>query len=313
MRAGRTGILVGAALALGACIPHALLMGFPEPKVSLSAALPLELPYREAAGGLALVTGRVEGKADLDFILDTGAPVSVLIDGRRSAALGLDTRGATPLGDPDNPATPVGVIRRDLRIAFGPLELSGLSAVAIAEKSMPCPERFEAAEFAGVIGADLFRPFVVEIDRGARKVRVHEAATWRPPAGSAIVPFTFRQGHPFVEATITLADGREAGVRLNVDTGMGRALSLVAGSHPAIVMPMEGEVRKSCLVNGTREERLGPPVSVTLGGQRFPVANPAYSAFPHVVDGGRSGTIGIGLFPGRRLFIDYPGRRVVIS
>ncbi len=309
----RPGFVAGAALSLAACIPASLLLGFPEPAVRLSGALPIELPYREAAGGLVLLSGRVDGKADVDFILDTGAPVSVLLDGRRTAALGFDTSGARPLGDPDNPATPVGIVQRGLSVAFGPLTLAGLSAVVVPEKSMPCRERFEAVDFAGVIGADFFRPFVVEIDRAGRKVRVHEAATWRVPAGAAVLPFTMRQGHPFVETAVALEDGRVVKGGMNLDTGMNRALTLVAGSDPAIVMPATGEVRKSCLVNGTREDRAGPPVTVLLGGQRFPVASPTYSSFPNAVDGGRSGTLGIGLFPGRRLFIDYPGRRVVVA
>ncbi len=209
-----------------------------------------------------ILTGRVNGKADVDFILDTGAPVSVLIDGPRTVALGLDTSKARPLGDPDHPATPVGVIGRDFHVAFGAIELAGLSAIVVPEKSMPCRERFDAIGFAGVIGADLFRRFVVEIDPVAKRVRFHEPGTWRAPDGASSLPVTFGRGHPFIDARLTLASGEEIATRMNVDIGMNRALTLVAGSHPAIAMPVDGAVRKSCYVNGTREERAGPAVAV---------------------------------------------------
>src|SRR5262245_20949637 len=116
---------------------------FPDPKVAVTGSFPIELTYREARGGLVILTGRVDDRADVDFILDTGAPVSVLLDSPRTAKLGLDTRDARPLGDPSNPATPTGVLRPDTRFAFGPLTLAGVTTVVVPEKTMPCRERFE--------------------------------------------------------------------------------------------------------------------------------------------------------------------------
>lgn len=310
--AARTVAVAGVVLAVAGCDLQYALMGFSEPKVSVASALPVELAYREGKGGLVILTGRVNGKADVDFILDTGAPVSVLIDGPRTVALGLDTGKARPLGDPDHPATPVGVIGRDFHVAFGPIALAGLTAIVVPEKSMPCRERFDAIGFAGVIGADLFRRFVVEIDPIAKRIRFHEPGTWRAPDGASTLPVTFGRGHPFIDARLTLASGETIATRMNVDIGMNRALTLVAGSHPAIAMPVDGAVRKSCFVNGTREERAGPAVAVTLGNATIPVASPVYSASPNAVDDERRGTIGIGLFKDRRLVIDYPGRRLVV-
>lgn len=309
---GRMMVLAGVALALAGCDAHLALMGFTPPQVAVTGALPVELAYREAKGGLVILTGRVNGKADVDFILDTGAPVSVLIDGPRTVALGLDTSKARPLGDPNHPATPVGVIGRDFHVAFGAIELTGLSAIVVPEKSMPCRERFDAIGFAGVIGADLFRRFVVEVDPVAKRVRFHEPGAWRAPEGASSLPVTFGRGHPFIDARLTLASGEEIATRMNLDIGMNRALTLVAGSHPAIAMPADGTVRTSCYVNGTREERAGPAVAVTLGNTTVQVASPVYSASPNAVDDERRGTIGISLFAGRRLVIDYPGRRMVV-
>lgn len=301
------------ALALAGCDIHATLMGFPEPTVTVQGTAPVELAYREGKGGLVILRGRVNGRADVEFILDTGAPVTVFIDGPRTAALGLDSTGARPLGDPSNPATPTGVIARGFAIDFERVAYSGLSAVVIPEKSLPCRERFDALGFGGVIGTDLFRRFVVEIDTGAKIVRLHEPASWRVPEGATILPLTFRGRHPFVETMLSLEGGKEIASRMNLDTGANRALTLVAGSHPALEMPAQGEVRKSCYVNGIQEERVGAPMAVTLGGQRIPVEQPVYTQVPNVVDATRSGTLGVTLFQGRRLIIDYPGSRVILG
>ncbi|MBK7657769.1 MAG: hypothetical protein IPJ28_00880 [Betaproteobacteria bacterium] len=305
--------LACAALAPAGCDLQGLLAGFPAPVVTVRGGDPVELDYREGPGGLVLLRGRVNGRADVEFILDTGAPVTVLIDGPRTAGLALDTTRAKPLGDPSNPATPVGVIGREFTIAFGGVSYSGLSAVLVPARTMPCRERFEAVGFGGVIGADLFRRFVVEVDTAARRVRLHDPPSWRVPAGAEVLALDFRGRHPFVETKVALADGREIAARMNVDTGLNRALTLAAGSHPDLAMPAQGEVRRSCLVNGVREDRVGPPVTLQLGGARIAVPSPVYTDAPNPVDDARTSTIGVGLFQGRRLFIDYPGKRLALA
>jgi hypothetical protein len=61
-----------------------------------------------------------------------------------------------------------------------------------------------------------------------------------------------------------------------------------------------------------REEREGEAVAVTLGGKRIEVAAPIYSELPNAVDGRRTSTIGVQMFKDRTLFIDYPGKRIVL-
>lgn len=297
--------------ALAGCDLRYALLGFPQPVATIDGDAPVELAYREGRGGLVILSARVNGRADVDFILDTGAPVTVLIEGPRTAGLGLDSSRARKLGG-DSPAAPVGDIQEGFALAFGRLSLSGMALVVIPESSMSCRERFAQVGFGGVIGADLFRRFVVEVDPAARRVRLHEPAHWRVPAEAAVVPLTFHAGHPFVEATVSTG-GAPIALQMNVDTGMNRALTLAVGSHPAIGLPAGGTVRTSCYVNGVREEREAEGlVEVALGGERIPVAKAVYSQSPNAVDGARTSTLGAGLFAGRRHFIDYPGRRLVL-
>ena len=309
MKPIRCAAAVFAATLLTACDLRYAVLGFPQPTARIEGAAPIELTYREARGGLVVLRGRVNDKADVDFILDTGAPVSVLIDGAHTRALGLDSSKARRLGG-DSPGSPMGDIQDGFQLAFDRLTLSGLTAVVIPYDSMPCREKFDEVGFGGVIGADLFRQFVVEIDTTSRRVRLHSPQDWRAPQGAAPLPISFNSGHPYVETRVTLGDGTVVDMRMNVDTGMNRTLTLAAGSHPAIVMPTEGATRRSCYVNGVRDEREGGTVSVALGGTSIEVARPIYSDHPNAVDGGRTSTIGVGMFQGRRLVVDYPGRRL---
>jgi hypothetical protein len=305
-------VCLAATLLLASCDVRYAMLGFPLPVPKLAKALPIELEYREAKGGLVVLRGRVNGKSDVDFILDTGAPVSVLIDGTRTAGLGLDSSKARPLGNPDNPGTPVGDIQGGFHVTFGDLALAELTAVVIPQKTMPCQDRFEEIGFGGVIGAALFKQFVVEVDTIAKRVRLHDPKTWKPPAGATVLPLAFRSGHPFVQTRLTLGDGQVIEAPMNVDIGMNRPLTLVTGAHPALVMPADGVPRKSCYVNGVREEREGKSARLHLADAAFEVATPIYSAHPNAVDDKLTSTIGVGLFRGRRIAIDYPASRLAI-
>lgn len=303
-----------AALALAGCNLHEALFGFRSPTIRIAGSAPLELAYREAPGGLVIVTGRVNDAADVDFILDTGAPVTVLIDGLQTAALHLDTSKATRLGDPNDPATPMGVIQGGFAARFGNVSLTDLTALVIPGKSLPCQERVQAVNFGGVIGADLFRRFVVEVDPSIQRVRLHEPKAWRPPENTSTIPLTFEDGHVFVDAKVVLLPaGNEVSTRLNLDTGMSKAMLLVAGGSSEIPMPTKGDIRKACYVSGMREELRGPPVHLKVGESTIRIAKPTYAPRESTASVQRGGALGGDAFRGRRVFIDYPSKRLVIT
>lgn len=300
-----------AAACLSGCNLHNALFGFPEPVISAAATLPVELPFREGPGGLVVITGRVDGKQDVEFILDTGAPVTVLLDGPRTANLGLDTRAARKLGPADDPAVPTGVISPGHAIAFGPVRLDALTAVLIPVSSLPCAERFESIGFGGVIGANLFRRFVVEIDWKSHKVRLHEPGQWAG-ANARAIALTFVDGHPFVDASVRLADGRDAEARLHLDTGMNKALALTAGAHAAFTMPAQGKGRGDCFVSGTRLTMEGAPVTLAINEVTIPDVIPSYSESAPRFSGRSAGSVGVALLRPYRIAIDYPGKRLLI-
>ena len=313
MRHGRwRAVALAAALGVAGCDLHDVMFGLRPATVAVRGELPIELVYREGPMGLVILPGRVNGKADVDFILDTGAPVTVLIEDRQTAALALDVRNARPLGDPSDPASPVGAIQSGFDIAFAGVSLTDVTAVVIPNKAIPCRERVESVGFAGVVGADLFRRFVVEIDPAARRVRLHEPRGWQPPEGMRTVPLAIENGHVFVDAKVLLASGSSVATRLHLDTGMSRGLVLVAGSGSAIPMP-EGESHKACYVSGMREERIGPAVDLDLASARLSVARPVYAARDMVPAVQRNGAMGNAALGGRRVFIDYTGRRLAFS
>lgn len=313
---------------LAGCNLQQTLMGFTEPTVQAQFdGEPIELAFREGPGGLVILNGQINGVGRYDFILDTGAPVSVIIDGPATRALNLDTSKARKLGPADNPATPTGVITPGFAFDFGKLKFSDLTAVVIPGQTMPCPERFEKINFQGVIGADLFKRFVVEIDHERGRVRLFDPKHWTAPVakpGVAVLPLAFRSGHIYTDLSVNLADQPKAAsipVHVHVDTGKNSALALIAGSRPEIRMPENGEPQTACYVSGKAKTLKGAPVNVQFGqepgqggaGLEAREVAVSYEENDAVGLGARQGAIGIALLKRYVVTFDYPGKRMVLT
>ncbi|HYE48235.1 MAG TPA: hypothetical protein VEB20_01495 [Azospirillaceae bacterium] len=273
------------------------------------APLPLEVPFRQA-GGLVLVPVTVTAgpgrQAMLDFVLDTGAPVTVLLDGPGTAALALDLSDARKLGDPDEASTPVGAFRFGFTLDFGPLSLEGMPAVGIPLSTMPCTDRVAGIGFQGVIGRDLFRRFVVEMDFGRQVLRLHDPAAYRRDPGVPTLPLTEENGHVFAEGTVRLADGRETAGLVHLDTGSTAGLNVVAAS--AGLAPPEGAAaRRVCQVNGLLETREAGLSGVTLGGAETAGVPTSFILGSKPMTDRHVASAGMGLLGRYDLVIDYPG------
>ena len=286
--------------------------GLPLPQVTTTRALPIEMPYREGPGGLVLISGRINGKTRHDFILDTGAPVTVFLDGPKTAALGFDTSKARPLGDPNVSATPIGVVAFGNRVDFEGVALTSLGAVVVPRRTLPCQERFDAVGFDGVVGADLFRSFIVEIDTPAKRVRLHDPGAWQAPASAPSVPMVFRSGHPYLQVPVRVEAGVVQNADMHLDTGQNRGITLVAGSDPAIAYPADGTPATLCGASKARAARRGPQAAIVAGSVALSDASPTYFAANEALPDQKHGSVGISLFQGRRIAIDYAGKRLVI-
>jgi Aspartyl protease len=167
--------------------------------------LPLTLPLREDRGWV-LVQGQVNGHGPVDFVLDTGAPISVLLAGPGSPA--LDMTRQSRLGSADDPAAPTGAIQKDVELRLGPLRLRRHTLLAVPAASIGCRKEGQALPFQGVLGYELFNRFAAEIDRDAGVLRLHAPQQAARIARGPALPLDLVDRHPFVRAGLELAARR---------------------------------------------------------------------------------------------------------
>lgn len=175
------------------------------PSAGAAVALPIEV-YEN----LPLVPVRVGGGDPLTFLLDTAVPWSIL-DRATAARLGI---GAKTAGEP--PFT--GAVELDL----GGLRFAAEKLAVMDFGWFPVTE---GRALHGVLGADLFARYVVEIDYDAAVAILHPPGTFVPRRGAAVVPLRGEGGKPYLTARLKMPGRPELAREYLLDTGSGGALA----------------------------------------------------------------------------------------
>lgn len=267
-------------------------------------------PFDEDEGHI-LVRGEIEGSGPLWLILDTGASGS-LIDAAQARSLGLKLEDAFPVTGAAGVVDAFAVSGASIRLPGVELRNQELTALPLdflaSGKGRPV---------AALLGADVFRRFVVEIDYAAERLRLHDPARYVPQGGE-VLPLTLIDDQPYVKAQLVLPGGRTVDGDFAVDTGSGFTLMLAAP------FAAEGKVVESMARTiGAKAQGVGGEILLSIGrleGVRLgrflipaPVAVLPQSFGGQVAGHGKAGHIGAGLLRRFRVTFDYPHGRMILE
>jgi predicted aspartyl protease len=246
-----------------------------------------------------LVEIAVNGRR-LRMQVDTGAETSVLtIAG--AAAIGLSPgplrRQVEGLGG----TAGYGTVHLD-RITFGGQVLRGLD--------LPVMQLRDAAGVDGLIGADLLAPYQVLLDFQARQMtllRADRCAAPHPPFAAIELAWTSPHAMPIVAARL---NGRPLAALL--DTGAHRsAIDTARSGLTEADLRRDPQVQSYGAGGQTLAGRAHRFASLTLGGVSLPGPTLQVITLDPTLAIGL--VIGMDILAPRRLWLDYPGRRVFIE
>lgn len=212
--------------------------------VVLAALVSLPAQASRAAGSTALrrdgqllfAPVHIDGKGPFWFCVDTGASHTVLdpklVRRLRLATVGSGTTRGTGTGE-----VPVEHL--------GPLTMTvGRARVTVQEpwsidlSGVPIPRWVE-----GLIGAELFERYVVELDPESLRLTMYEPARFEVAAGMTAVPLIVRDHRLFVPVTIDVRPGLTVEREARIDSGSESSVS-------DEIVKEAREVRKSVLGQG---------------------------------------------------------------
>lgn len=172
----------------------------------------------------------------------------------------------------------------------------------------------------GIIGYDLFKDFVVEINYGSKVIKFHDPDNYRPKYGKnhEKLPLVIENKKAYVDGNVFMGDKEEIPVRLLVDTGSSDAIWLFENGEKGLDIPekhyddylgkgLSGNIfGKRTMVEGFR---LG---SSSLQGPK--AAFPDMESFSALKDlGDRNGSIGGEILKRFNIVFNYSKNEMVIK
>ncbi|MCA1826426.1 MAG: aspartyl protease family protein [Myxococcales bacterium] len=280
------------------------------PRLDAPVAIPFELTQNHI-----YIQAGIDGKGPVALLVDTGAN-SLILDKARADQLDLRGEGKLKVygsgsGSLDSRIIPLPTI--DLGPLHMPVESARIAALTALSHR-------EGRPMEGIFGFETIGHFVTEFDYAGGMLRLHDAATFRPPADAVELPFYFNDTKPIVRGEIELGDGRRLPLDIQVDTGSRSALDFTASFvRQNRLLEGKGPFLRAPLgfgIGGQTKEALGRVVAVHLGS--VAVGN-VLCGFSEDELGSMAGgdefdaNLGSGLMKQLTVWVDYPRQRMLIA
>ncbi len=274
----------------------------------------LEIPF-ELYRRWMVVPVRIEESPALVFILDTGAPITVLADIDRARSLPLSIIGQVAVAGVGEGEAPTVPVAGNVSLSIGELRISdAVMALGVGKEAI--------AGADGIIGRPLFRNLVVEIDWAGRMLRLTDPDTFEYTGAGVELPLSeLASGHLTTRARIGVGEGGTREVSLLVDTGAGHALSVEPSALEGLGQPAHllSDVVIGWGSNGMARGDIGRLASVDLGGHvlhevitSFPDAQPWHS-IGEALQADLDGNLGSQILQRFRVTFDVPHGRLYLE
>ena len=273
-----------------------------------------ELTY-EPFAGLILVSVTIGGSPPLDFVLDSGATQSAINDPFLAQALGLEATEAAFARGVGSGAKRV-VIVDDIAIRCDGVEI--LRAPLVVHDIGRQLAALAGREIDGFLGAGLFERYVVEINPAGHRLVLHDPSTFVYSGDGVVLPLEVEDRRPMVEAQVVIREGdRPVPVRLLVDSGSSRFMSLITKSRRGLKPPRGLSMSGSVGVVGETQVAVGPLWRIQLGSIGIENVETAWAESPEVPAvrniPNLNGIIGNQLLRRFRVFFDYDHRAIIFE
>jgi hypothetical protein len=274
----------------------------------------LEVVY-DSFSGLILVPVTIDGSPPLDFILDSGASRSAITDPFLAEALGLEFSSAGLARGAGAGATEVR-ITDEVSIASQGFEI--LRTRLVVHDIGGLIAGISGRDLDGFVGSEVFRDYVVEVDPGSRRLVFHDPQIFVYRGGGLSMPLEMVSGRPVVEARLVIQEGRKPmPVRLLVDSGSNRMLTLISGSKRRLRPSGATSRQETVGVTGSVSVEIGPIHSIDIGGLLVRRIDVAWMEEFRVASTrsipGLNGIVGNGLLSRFRTFFDSRGGRLILE
>ncbi|HUV29641.1 MAG TPA: PDZ domain-containing protein [Acidobacteriota bacterium] len=265
--------------------------------------------------GYVVFAAKVNGKANVRLILDTGMPMPglIMIGKGNKDQLGMNFVAEMPVpGDPGNQEPLMASVAQGVSLSLPGLELTDLSAIVEPEAGNLGAM---LGDDDGIIGFELFSQFTITIDFDKYEIILVEPDKFQMPPNAEVLPLLMRNGLPFLKCSAEMVGGAVAPMELVVDLGASHAVSLNVGTHEAIVPPDNSiETLLGKTVSGPIYGEVGRINTLRLGDLELHGVMSSFQTGPRHGPSAmeKHGNLGNGVLRRFNVTFDYRNKRMIL-
>lgn len=196
----------------------------------------VEIPF-EYENNFIIVKVLFNDVFPLKFIFDTGAEHTILTQREITDLLQINYERRFVILGSDLSTELYAYLARGVKLSIDNLVALNRSILVLDEDYFRF-EEYGGINVQGIIGADLFRRFVVKIDYRRKVITLYDPMQFKPPLSSKHleIPIQTHRNKPYLYAPTNISDTTIQAKYL-LDTGASLSLLLYTNTHPAFELP----------------------------------------------------------------------------
>ena len=197
----------------------------------------IDIPF-EYENNLIVVKILINDIFPLNFIFDTGAEHTILTKREITDLLQIPYEKRFTIVGSDMQTQLYAYLARGIDLKAENVEFLNRSILVLEDDYFKF-DQFTGINVQGIIGSDLFRRFVVQIDYRLQRITLYDPTAFQTPEPEEFVEFDleFSRHKPYLNTCTHLQKDSIISTKLLLDTGASLALLLYTDTHPDLHLP----------------------------------------------------------------------------
>lgn len=194
------------------------------------------VPFK-TINNLIILKLTINDSEELSFILDSGSKNTLLfIDDSINNPLKKSYQRAFEINGWGNGISNFGLISIQNKVKIGKVMGSNISIVGINRSDMDISPFF-GEKIDGILGMEIFKSLIVQINFQKHKILFSNPINFVPPKKSEKINIIIDNDKPFINCQLAFDDQRKFPIKLLIDLGESKPLSLIVGTDSFIQYP----------------------------------------------------------------------------
>lgn len=255
---------------------------------------------------------------ELNFIIDTGVKIPIIFHSelavffRDQPQRDISVRG---LG-PENAVSALLISNNNVKL--GSVKADNVNLVIMPNNNFNVSE-YLGMDVHGIIGYDLFKALVVELDYNEKWIRFHNPNKFKVNKKYQTLPLEILGNKPYMNSCIRTENSDSVAVKLMIDTGASFALTMLTESHTEIKIDTPAiQAYLGTGISGDLQGKISRVKEFALGDsivfEEVITAYPDEKSVRHVQKGtNRNGSVGGEILKRFRVVFDYQGEKIYLK